>query len=111
MGYKERVGQESGFDVRVSKIAADEMVSALRKDFEEVRSSLVRYGLELTLAGELLSARPSMTERNVCTTASRCLAISRLASLLESAGIALPAFTLALETEWHRERMGSSNVA
>ena len=84
------------------------MVRALRRDFEEVRSSLVRFGLELTLAGELLACRSGMNERNAAETASRCLAISRLASLLESSGIDLPQRSLALETEWHRERLHSS---
>jgi hypothetical protein len=105
------VSENSGFDVRVSKTEADDMVQALRSDFEEVRSTLVRFGLELTMAGELLACKSGMTERNAADTASRCLAISRLASLLEASGVELPERTLALESEWHRERLGSSIVA
>jgi len=102
------MGENPGFDVRVSGMEADDIVRALRRDFDVVRLSLVRYGLELTMAGELLARRGAMTERNVAETAARCVAISRLASLLESSGIALPQRTLALETEWHRERIESS---
>jgi hypothetical protein len=100
-----------GFDVRVSGGEADDMVHALRADFEQVRGCLVRFGLELTLAGELLACRSGMTERNAAETASRCLAISRLASLLESSGVELPQRTISLEAEWHAERLGSSIVA
>lgn len=105
------MAENAGFDVRVSGNEADDMVRALRSDFEQVRGCLVRYGLELTLAGELLACRGGMTERNAAETASRCLAISRLASLLESSGVELPQRTLALETEWHQERLGASIVA
>ena len=105
------MSEQSGFDVRVSQEDTDEMLHALRKDFEEVRASLIRYGLELTMAGELLAGRSGMTERNASAMASRCLAISRLASLLESTGIKLPEVSIVLEADWHRERRGSSNVA
>jgi hypothetical protein len=105
------VAENAGFDVRVSKDEADDMVRALRSDFDEVRGSLVRFGLELTLAGELLACRSGMTERNAAETASRCLAISRLASLLESSGVELPQRTLILEAEWQHERLGDSIVA
>lgn len=102
------MSENRGFDVRVTGDEADDMVRALRADFEQVRSSLVRFGLELTLAAELLAMKSGMTERNAAETASRCLAISRLASLLESSGVELPARTISLESEWHQERLGES---
>jgi hypothetical protein len=105
------VAENSGFDVRVTGNEADDMVRALRSDFDQVRTALLRYGLELTLAGELLAVKSGMTERNAAETASRCLAISRLASLLESSGVELPQRSITLEAEWHRDRLGSSIVA
>ena len=84
------------------------MIRALRHDFEEVRSTLLRYGLELTLAGELLACRSGITERNATEIANRCLAVTRLASLIESTGLELPKYTIALEADWHRDRIGSS---
>jgi len=87
------------------------MVRALRSDFDQVRLSLTTFGLELTLASELLACKSGMTERNAAETASRCLAISRLASLLESSGVELPQRSIALEAEWQRARLGESVVA
>ena len=87
------------------------MVRTLRADFEQVRTSLLRFGIELTISGELLACKSSMTERNVAELASRCLAIYRLASLLESSGLELPERTIGLEAEWHAERLGASIVA
>jgi hypothetical protein len=105
------VADNAGFDVKVTGHEADDMVRALRSDFEQVRSSLLRFGLELTMAGELLASRTGMTERNAAETASRCLAITRLAALLESSGVQLPQRTMILEAEWQKERLSGSNVA
>jgi len=87
------------------------MVRALRADFDQVRSSLVRFGLDLTLADELLGCKSSLTERNVIDTAARLVAISRLAALLENSGIELPQRSIPLEAEWHADRLGRSIVA
>lgn|SRR5689334_11572321 len=103
--------ENSGFDVRVTGAEADEMVRALRGDFDQVRSSLTSFGLELTLASELLACKNSMTERNAAEMASRCVAITRLAALLENSGIQLPERSLALEADWQRARLGDSVVA
>lgn len=105
------MAENTGFDVRVSGSEADDMVRSLRHDFEQVRASLIRYGLELTMAAELLATKSGMTERNAAETASRCLAITRLAALLESSGIEIPNRSIALEAEWHRDRLGPSIVA
>ena len=102
---------DSGFDVRVTGAEADDMVRALRGDFDQVRTSLTVFGLELTLASELLACKSSMTERNAAELASRCVAITRLAALLENSGIQLPERTIALEAEWQRGRLGNSVVA
>ena len=105
------MADNAGFDVKVTGAEADDMVHALRADFEQVRSSLVRFGLELTMAAELLACRSGMTERNAAETAARCLAITRLAALLENSGVQLPQRTMILEAEWQKERVSDSNVA
>ena len=103
--------ENSGFDVRVTGAEADDMVRALRGDFDQVRLSLTSFGLELTLASELLASKNSMTERNAAEMASRCVAIMRLAALMENSGVQLPERTIALEAEWQRARLGESVVA
>jgi hypothetical protein len=80
------------------------MFRALDDDYETMRNSLLQYGLELTLAAELLACKSGLCERNAAETASRCLAITRLAALLGSSGLELPETSESLEEAWRQDR-------
>ncbi len=80
------------------------MLRVLGDDFGSLRTSLTRFGLELTLAGELMNSGSSHCERAAACSASRCLAITRLAALLMDMGIELPENSEALAGEWRQER-------
>lgn len=95
---------ESEFEQRVSPAEASEMLRVLGDDFGPIRSSLIKYGLELTLAGELMSCSPNHCERNAASSATRCLAITRLSALLSCTGVELPQNSEELAAEWRQER-------
>ena len=82
------------------------MLRVLGDDFAALRTSLIRFGLELTLAGELMSGGPNHCEKSAACSASRCLAITRLASLLMDMGIEVPENSEARAAEWRKARFG-----
>jgi hypothetical protein len=82
-------------------VNAEEIYAVLGSSFQTVRDSLLRWGLELTLAEDLRASDPNACSIGDCIGQSmRLSAIIALAEVLGEAGWALPKLSPRLEDDW-----------